>query len=41
MALQPLVSARDLGEIRRLQSFCNPNPRSPMGFVGTQWEAGP
>src|SRR5665647_1988865 len=24
-----------------LQSFCNPNARSPMGFVGTPWETGP
>ena len=24
-----------------LQSFCNPNPRSAMGFVGSPWETGP
>ena len=25
---------------RRLQSFRNQDARSPMGFVGTHWEAG-
>ena len=23
-----------------LHAFCNPNPRSAMGFVGTPWETG-
>jgi len=30
-----------VGRVAGLQSFCNPNARSAMGFVGTPWETGP
>jgi hypothetical protein len=36
-----LVRARITRLTPPLQSFCNPNARSSMGFVGTRWETGP
>jgi len=36
-----LVRARITRLTPPLQSFCNPNARSAIAFVGTPWESGP